>query len=368
MEIFQWDKNFETGLADVDQQHQRLVKVTNDFGQLISKNRVNDSDLKKIYEELVSYTQYHFEEEEKLMLSLDLDERFFSQHELEHKSFLQDVTFLHDQMLAGRDESGNELFEFLSNWLVCHILGSDLSMSRQVRAITEGQTAAQAYQAEERSVDQSTGLLLKSLNKLFHQVSNRNKQLSELNLTLEAKVSERTRALTEANLRLGEIASTDALTGLSNRRHALQLLEALWVEATSHQSDLACIMIDADGFKQINDTCGHDAGDQVLRELAKHLRHAVRTDDIVCRLGGDEFLIICPQTDATGSLHLANLAHSKIAELTVPVSGGAWQGSISVGVAVRTAEMQRIEDLIKAADQAVYAAKNAGKNCVKSAF
>jgi diguanylate cyclase (GGDEF)-like protein len=117
--------------------------------------------------------------------------------------------------------------------------------------------------------------------------------------------------------------------------------------------------------KEINDSYGHDAGDIVLRELSKQLKYFVRTDDIVCRLGGDEFLIICPRTDKEGLLYIAEWMHAQIAELTIPVPGGAWRGSISVGIAVKTSAMKEPEELIKAADNGVYAAKKAGKNCVK---
>ncbi len=171
--------------------------------------------------------------------------------------------------------------------------------------------------------------------------------------------------LSEANQKLGELAATDVLTGLSNRRHAMQILERLWAESTENNAPLACIMIDADDFKEINDSYGHDSGDTVLCELAKELQYAVRTDDIVCRLGGDEFLIICPNTNKEGAIHIANITHAKISELKVKVAGGAWQGSISVGVAVKTASMNSPGDLMKAADRGVYAAKEAGRNCVR---
>ncbi|MCK4501852.1 MAG: diguanylate cyclase, partial [Desulfuromonadales bacterium] len=167
----------------------------------------------------------------------------------------------------------------------------------------------------------------------------------------------KTLALSEANRKLGELALTDVLTGLSNRRHAMQILERLWIESIANDTSLACLMIDADGFKEINDTYGHDAGDIVLTKLAKELQYAVRTDDMVCRLGGDEFLIICPNTNNEGAKHLANITHAKISALIVEVTGGVWRGSISVGVAVRTSSMQNPGDLIKAADRGVYAAK-----------
>jgi len=366
MDVFPWDQYFETGLIDIDNQHHRLVDITNEFGTLLSRNEVRPVDIERVYADLKSYAQYHFDEEEKLMTMLGVDERHISHQKREHRSFFQEIFF----MQAGKDlhdqASGQQILEFLINWLVYHILGSDRSLAKQIRAIENGLEASTAYFAEEQEASQATGPLLKSLHNLFQQVSQRNKQLVELNQSLEAKVAQRTQDLTEANRRLEEMASTDVLTGLPNRRHAMQRLAQLWEESQVESIPLACMMIDADGFKRINDTYGHDAGDLVLRELATNLRDAVRSDDVVCRLGGDEFLIICPNTDEEGVLHIAELTQRNIAALTVPVAdGGAWPGSISVGVAVSNNRMQTPDALLKAADLGVYAAKDAGKNCVR---
>jgi hemerythrin len=126
------------------------------------------------------------------------------------------------------------------------------------------------------------------------------------------------------------------------------------------------MMIDADGFKAINDQYGHDAGDEVLRELSKCLRRSVRNDDIVCRLGGDEFLIICDYTDLHGAMKTAQKLRAEVAQLRVPAGNGCWVGSVSVGVAQRSPDMQFEEDLLKRADEGVYAAKNSGRDCVST--
>jgi len=177
----------------------------------------------------------------------------------------------------------------------------------------------------------------------------------------------KTLALSMANQKLGELALTDVLTGLPNRRYAMETLSHLWEQSNKNKTPLACMMIDADDFKQINDKFGHDAGDSVLRELAKELQYAVHTDDIACRLGGDEFLIILPNTDKQGAMNIAKNTHARIAIMKIKVIGGAWKGSISVGVAVKTESMKNLEELIKAADRGVYAAKDAGRNCVMMA-
>jgi hemerythrin len=177
-------------------------------------------------------------------------------------------------------------------------------------------------------------------------------------------LTEKTQALADANQQLDDIANTDVLTDLPNRRHAMRSFQRAWLEAASSNTALACMMIDADGFKQINDTQGHDAGDRVLQALSMQLRNAVRTDDLVCRLGGDEFLIICAATPMDGALQLAEKIRSDVAALRVNAGAGEWRGSVSIGVAVRTAEMSSMEDLLKTADLGVYAAKRNGRNCV----
>jgi len=198
-------------------------------------------------------------------------------------------------------------------------------------------------------------------------VTHHNKRLVELNRTLESKVEERTHALSVANQKLEELASTDALTGLPNRRHAMRRITELWNEAKGAGTTLACMMIDADEFKHINDTYGHDAGDVVIRELARNIQHAIRSDDVACRLGGDEFLVICPNTSLDGVQRIAEIMREKISLLRVPAGGGEWAGSVSIGVAASSEQMSGPDGVIKAADKAVYAAKAAGKNCVRTA-
>jgi hemerythrin len=366
LESFHWDRHFETGLATVDQQHRALVDLINRFGNsLTNTDSVSIPEIEALLGELTAYTQYHFQEEENMMLQVGLDRRHVQEHQQFHKIFLEEVT----QMSGGivdRHGAAEALLKFLTYWLAFHILGTDQSMAKQVVAVQTGQNSATAYLAEKVMKEGATEPLLAALNGLFHQVSLRNRELLDLNRTLEAKVEERTRSLSEANHLLEEIAQTDALTGLPNRRHAMARFGQAWAESARDKSPLACMMIDADGFKQINDRYGHDAGDEVLRQLSKQLRYALRTDDVVCRLGGDEFLVICPGTPLEGAMQAAEGMRQDIEKLNVPVGGdGLWSGSISVGIAARTVDMQSPEDLIKAADMGVYVAKRNGKNRVE---
>lgn len=365
MDSFVWDKHFVTGLTDVDAQHHHLVDVINQFGELLTRPEgATFEDIEKVFGELAAYAKYHFADEEALMDKTGLDPRHLAHHRHEHDNFFQEVAQMHAVISPDNTGTAKPLLKFLIYWLAYHILGSDQCMAKQVAAIRAGQSADDAFQAEERMKEGAVEPLLHALNGLFRQVSERNRELLLLNQTLESRVEERTKELAAANQRLQEIALTDVLTGLPNRRFAMRRLEQAWEESMQAGSPLACMMIDADGFKQVNDNHGHDAGDEVLRQLSRNLRYVVRNDDIVCRLGGDEFLVICPSTPLEGAHQLAQKLCREVADMRVRVGSGEWSGSISIGVAVRKAGMSNYEALIKAADEGVYVAKKNGRSCV----
>lgn len=366
MQSFEWNRHFETGLETVDQQHQCLLELVNQFGTRLMDNSIDPLALETLFVELAAYAQHHFEEEELLMAEVEVDPRHRTHHAAAHRGFLQEVTIMHAAVSLDNPKTIKQLLDFLIHWLVFHILGADQSMARQIAAIRSGLTAAQAYDAEEQDHDDAKEPLINALNHLFHLASERSRELTRLNQSLETKVAERTRELSAANACLHEIAMTDVLTALPNRRHAMQYLKDLWDESTTMQADMVCIMLDADHFKEVNDTHGHDAGDDVLCEIAKTLQHAFRNDDLVSRMGGDEFCVICPDTDLDGGMRIAELARNRIAQLCVPFGDGVWNGSISVGVASRTPDMDSMEDLMCTADKGVYAAKKGGKGCVRS--
>lgn len=368
MDAFVWKPCYVTGLLDVDDQHHRLVDVINRFGELVMREEgASVAELEAVFAELAQYAQYHFAEEEALMHAMHLAPSYVAQHEQTHVNFLAEVTQLHGSAAADNRTAAKSLLQFLTHWLTYHILGSDQFMARQIEAVKSGTPPEDAFHAEAPGKDPAMDTLLTALNGLFEQVSERNRDLVQLNRSLEARVAERTQALTEANRQLDDLANTDILTGLPNRRYALQRLAREWDAAIRDDTPIACMMIDADGFKTINDSHGHDAGDAVLRALAKQLQHSVRTDDIVCRLGGDEFLVICPGTPLPGAMKVAEAIRSEVAAMRVPAGSGEWRGSVSVGVAARAAGMQRHEDLVKAADLGVYAAKRKGRNRVDTA-
>ena len=365
MESFHWDNYYVTDIVSVDIQHRRLVDLINEFGNsILDQNSIKQEDLERIFNSLADYSKFHFSDEEAMMVLAKMDPRHLKYHFKEHSSFLTEVTHLYSNISSDNLEPARFLLNFLVHWLAYHILGSDQSMAKQLKMIQSGSTPEDAFLIEEQMRSAATEPLLNALNGLFRQVSERNAQLYNLNQTLEEKVAERTKELLEANQKLEDIAMTDVLTGLPNRRFAMKQFDLLWKESESFSQPLSCMMIDADYFKQINDTYGHEAGDTVLKDLSRQLKNSTRTDDIVCRLGGDEFLIICPNTPFDGIVHLAEQLRREVANLRIKAGIGEWKGSVSIGVAAKKSGIQSFEELIKAADKGVYIAKEKGRNAV----
>jgi diguanylate cyclase (GGDEF)-like protein len=164
------------------------------------------------------------------------------------------------------------------------------------------------------------------------------------------RLSER---LTIVNARLKELASTDELTGLYNRRQAVRRLNELWKQAGRYGNTLSVAIADVDRFKPINDQFGHAVGDAVLRQVAKALGHAVRDCDIVCRIGGDEFLMLMPNTTAAQAELVAQRARQAVRDTATDPIGI----NVSIGVAERAADMNDPQELLQAADRQLYAAK-----------
>lgn len=362
MESFIWQDFYETGIEDVDLQHRKLVDIINNFGDLLSKDTLEYSNINDIFKELIDYTVFHFIEEEEGMLKAGIDNRHIDYHKKEHNHFVSGITSLYQNITEENIETSKELLEFLVNWLAFHILGIDQEMAQQAKDIKAGKTPSEAYEIEIANNDKKTEALLGALNTLFRQVTQRNKELERLNLSLELKVNERTHELYEANKHLELLSLTDPLTSLSNRRHAMILLEKQFEFAKFNKTSLTCLMIDADNFKEVNDTFGHDSGDKVLCILSKSLLDCFRTDDNICRLGGDEFLVICPKTNISGAINIAEKVRREIDGLGLEI----WDSSISVGIASLTEETKDFMELINNADKALYKSKKAGKNCVKT--
>ncbi len=178
----------------------------------------------------------------------------------------------------------------------------------------------------------------------------------------------------DANRRLSierrkfKVASmTDALTELPNRRYAMKRLENEWAASVRAGVPLSLILLDLDHFKEVNDQHGHDVGDLVLRSTARAIKEVVRRSDTCARLGGEEFLVICPGTAVQGAFHLAERIRAAIEANQAREQGFDGRVTASLGVSTRSPDTDSISTLLKAADEAVYLAKNLGRNRVEIA-
>jgi two-component system, cell cycle response regulator len=184
---------------------------------------------------------------------------------------------------------------------------------------------------------------------------------------LQDTLLNRNGALEAANRRLLELATTDELTGLANRRQGLACLHQRWLEAERQGTPLSIAIIDIDRFKQLNDTYGHTAGDRALQGVARVLQQECRGSDPVCRYGGEEFLVVLPNTGREMASRLAQRWNNRVRDHRL-VDGTLSLGvTVSIGIAERTALHRDREQLISAADAALYAAKQSGRDAIRVA-
>jgi two-component system cell cycle response regulator len=166
------------------------------------------------------------------------------------------------------------------------------------------------------------------------------------------------------NRRLDQATKTDMRTELPNRRYAFSRIEQEWATALRTGRPLSLLVLDLDHFKQINDLHGHDVGDQVLIHAARLIRSSVRLSDIACRVGGEEFIVIAPNSDLNAARQLGERIRLTIQQTQPAGISTPKPLTVSIGVAMSTPKMTHWQDLIKRADKALYKVKQSGRNGV----
>ena len=285
------------------------------------------------------------------------------------------------------------LFSLLFSVMLALLLAKHLSsrfMSRISAAIVRCNDIACGKLSEKiivHSNDEFDQLLL-AINDMSGALTQaegeRQKAFDELNQAkkeLEIRVTQRTADLKEVNNRLSEeiaqrmvaqnalqeAASTDYLTRLMNRRAILDRLGYEFLHNVRNQTVLTVLLLDLDHFKRVNDNHGHDAGDNVLIETAVRMKSMLRTPDMVARWGGEEFLIVLPNTPLDGALLAAEKIRSRIADTPFYINGQALRITASLGIAQSTHDCSTVS-LLRLVDKALYAAKSRGRNRVEVAM
>jgi diguanylate cyclase (GGDEF)-like protein len=213
-------------------------------------------------------------------------------------------------------------------------------------------------------------LLMRDANAALIEI---NRSYADLVVQLETIIKDRERLadeLSKANEQLSMMAMTDPLTGLPNRRAFTDALVRDLARTERQGGACTLVLVDADHFKKVNDTYGHQGGDTVLRALADVLRESTRTSDVAARVGGEEFALILPSTDSDNALVVAERVRMRFAVRKIILDDGrVVKATVSLGMATARSPGCRGFDkaLYEAADRALYAAKANGRNCVQTA-
>ncbi|WP_295641603.1 diguanylate cyclase [uncultured Methylibium sp.] len=231
------------------------------------------------------------------------------------------------------------------------------AISTAARRIQAGDLAARIPEATQSS---ELRQLSDSLRGMTQTLVERERALEQANAGLEERVAERTAELERANTELQKLARKDALTGLFNRRAADDRLGEEMARHRRSLSGLSVMLVDIDHFKRVNDTHGHAAGDAVLRELAQRLSRRCRNTDFIARFGGEEFVVLLPDTPVEGALALAEKMRRAVAD--EPMPGGVGLVTLSIGIASPAEYFVDAAAALAAADEALYTAKRSGRN------
>ncbi|MBC8014271.1 MAG: diguanylate cyclase [Sporomusaceae bacterium] len=197
------------------------------------------------------------------------------------------------------------------------------------------------------------------LKKCHDEIKVANAGLREVNKEIEIKNSELKQILEQLEL----TAKTDMLTGLYNRRHMVDEIKKEVAKCLRHTKSFSLIMADIDFFKRVNDTYGHNCGDYVLKLVAETLQFSIRKVDTVARWGGEEFLILLPETGEEGAELLAERIRKNVAEQAIHYNNALFNITITLGVAIFNSN-EEVDEVIKRADKALYNGKEKGRNCV----
>lgn len=248
-------------------------------------------------------------------------------------------------------------FSLVALWLARSFSRPIEQLANAARQIEQGASNAR-FPTDHRLIEVQQ--LSQSIQSMTTALLAHERELAAVNQTLETQVQQRTEALETANLELERLATRDPLTGVHNRRHFDARLLECFQTSQRTGTGFAVLLLDADHFKQVNDTHGHPAGDAVLQQLAHLLNENTRAVDFVARYGGEEFAVLLPHTPGgEGSMAAAEKIRAAIAAADFPEIGHM---TVSIGASVWNPADTHAHAIVERADKALYQAKGAGRN------
>jgi|TARA_B100000315_G_C14543887_1_gene572266 diguanylate cyclase (GGDEF)-like protein/hemerythrin-like metal-binding protein len=370
IKMFPWSDFFEVGVDEIDTQHGVLVNIINEICSCILSTKEYEETMNSLFIKLIDYTKYHFESEEQYFKRNFLPEDLLETHAKYHTELVSEVLMLKGKYDTGSNKNTNleEILTKLVVWLTNHILQEDMRMCMITSNVDSGMSVDEAKRRSDKEMHGPKGTVAKVMSSMMHVSSASVLELRreiEFRRRLEEQLTEEISVRKGAEEKLKHLAQHDALTGLPNRRLFEELGSVALSFAKRNKYEQAILFVDIDGFKDVNDTLGHKAGDALLIMIAKRLEECVRESDIVARLGGDEFTI---HLGSDCSANDAKTTASKIVEsISKPFDLGRDIANVSasVGISIYPNDAEDVETLVQNADAAMYVAKKLGKNAYK---
>ena len=301
-EIFPWNRNFETGIEKIDEQHRVLVEILNRLAWHFASS-TSELECGHILDELLSYAAYHFKEEEGIWKAALGEQEMVNNHHDSHQLF-----FVQIQMYRSSGEPEEkvigDLFNYLTRWLAFHILESDRRMALTVSAVKRGTPIAEAREEVDGQLSGSVSVMVSALLEVYGKFSASTIQLMREKMArlraedeLERLQNEKLDAALQQQAsdherQLQFLAYSDPVTGLMNRNGILREIRHVMQQNDLAAGSAALISIDLDNFHDVNARFGEEAADRLLGLLARRWREAVAHGGQVARISGDEFVVL----------------------------------------------------------------------------
>lgn len=361
--VFPWNRNFETGIEAIDDQHKELVSILNQLANTLVYD--NPVEVSAVFKKLADYASYHFTEEEKIWNEYFPEDAWINSHSLSHSSFLPNVMKIKegasDRIWQDITES---IIQFLIRWLAFHILDDDKKMSFVVQGVMSGKSFSEAKNSAEKQMKGSTSILIETVLSMYDELSSHAIELIR-ERHKRVKVEEELRTL---NDKLEQIAITDELSGLFNRRYFNMMIDTEMQRAIRDQRLLSFIALDLDHFKSINDSLGHSKGDEAIMKVSATVSSLCkRAGDFVFRIGGEEFLVVVSGSSTPEVFKLAEQIRESIEKITISHTEKALTHQLTTSIGVFSQIPQLGDDYsvyLNSVDEALYKAKSSGRNMV----